>query len=118
MNKPRIVEPDPNDPTAAIRHFPDGTIGFTEKGYARWKPRFTKIGIDIHQINTTAEAVEAMFLSAEADPRRAPAESALLAIFETDPALKAQYEREAQPFHDSSARMEKLGLRVIPGGTE
>ena len=43
----------------------------------------------------------------------------MLAIFEDDPALKAQNERETEPFREAvkkAERLERIGLRVIQGG--
>lgn len=39
--------------------------------------------------------------------------------FEADPVLKAQYEREAEPFREAvekAERLERIGLRVIQDG--
>ena len=115
-NKTRIVEPDPEDPTAGFVDLPDGTVAFTRKGYDRWKAPFAKIGIDIDKPMTHDECGEYMVIVAETSPDRSPEEAAFLAIFEDDPVLKAQYEREARPFNERAEKMARLGLRVVQGG--
>ena len=112
-NKAKIVDPDPNDPTAGFVDLPDGTVAFTPKGYARWKVPFAKIGIDIDKPMTHEEHLDAMTRVLEVSGHRTSAGSALLAILETDPARKAQYEREAAPFRERAEKMRRLGLRVV-----
>ena len=114
-NKTRIVEPDPEDPTNNVIDLPDGTVAFTKKGYARWKPLFARIGINIDRPMTRGECFEYMLRVSETRQDRSPEEAGLLAIFEEDPVKKAQYEREARPFRELTDKMERLGLRVVKG---
>ena len=116
--KTKIVDPDPNDPTAGYVDLPDDTVAFTPKGYARWKAPFAKIGIDIDKPMTHEEHFEYMMRVSETRKNRSAAEAALLAIFEEDPAKKAQYEREGRPFWETGEKMERLGLRVVRGDRE
>ena len=109
----RIVDPDPADPGAGFVDLPDGTVAFTPKGYARWKVPFAKIGIDIDKPMTHEEHFEYMTRVLEVGGHRTSAGSALLAILETDPARKAQYEREAAPFRERAEKMRRLGIRVV-----
>ena len=112
-NKTRILDPDPVDPTAGFIDLPDGTVAFTPKGYARWKVPFAKIGIDIDKPMTHEEHLDAMTRVLEVSGHRTSAGSALLAILETDPVRKAQYEREAAPFRERAEKMRRMGLKVI-----
>ena len=114
-NKTRIVEPDPEDPTAGFVDLPDGTVAFTRNGYDRWKAPFAKIGIDIDKPMTHEEHLGAMTRVLEVGGHRTSAGSALLAILETNPERKAQYEREAQPFRERAERMRRLGIKVVRG---
>ena len=113
-HKTRIVPPDPADPTNNIVHLPDGTVAFTQKGYDRWKPRLAKIGIDIDKPIKSEDICDLMMLTSAVNPHRHPAEAALLAIFEVDPAKKAAYEKEAEPWIRRVDRMAQRGIRVIP----
>ena len=114
-HKTRIVPPDPADPTNNVIDLPDGTVAFTQKGYDRWKPRLAKIGIDIDKPLKSEDICDLMMLTSAVDPQRHPAEAALLAIFEDDPAKKAEYENEAEPWEQLCVRMSQLGLRVVVG---
>jgi hypothetical protein len=115
-NKTTIVDPDPNDLTAGYVDLPDGTVAFTPNGYARWRVPFAKIGIDIDKLMTHEEHFEYMTRVLEVCGHRTSAGAALLAILETDPVRKAQYEREAAPFRERADKMRRLGLRVVASG--
>ena len=116
--KTKIVDPDPNDPTAGYVDLPDDTVAFTPKGYARWKAPFAKIGIDIDKPMTHEEHFEYMMRVSEVRKNRSSAEAALLAIFEEDPVKKAQYEREGKRFWETGEKMRRLGLQVVRGDRE
>lgn len=129
--KMRIVEPDPADPDAEFVDLRDGTVAFTPKGHAYWKPLFADIDID--RLMTPKTYAEVMTRLAKIRAERSPAYAALFAIFELDPVLLAQYERETKPFRDNHVeedaiseepgnhlelndKMKRLGLRVVVGG--
>ena len=98
--KMQVVEVDPTDLDAEFVDLPDGTVAFTPKGHAYWKPLFAEVGIDVDRLMSHKTYAEVMTRVAKIREDRSPAYAALFAIFEMDPVLLAQYEREAKPFLD------------------
>ena len=130
--KMQVVEVDPTDLDAEFVDLPDGTVAFTPKGHAYWKPLFAEVGIDVDRLMSHKTYAEVMTRVAKIREDRSPAYAALFAIFEMDPVLLAQYKREAQAFwsgteevvvsEESGRRLEldekkkRPGLRLVVGG--
>ncbi|MHB8409752.1 MAG: hypothetical protein ACYDHY_16985 [Acidiferrobacterales bacterium] len=119
MNKPRIVEPDPADPAAGFREYPDGTVAFTKKGYARWKPRLAKLGINIDNVRTAEDLDVAFSLDLEAHKETDWANARLAAILTWDPVESARLEARARELDAKEkadvARAERLARFRVMG---